>query len=378
MLINLIKKHYKLFITYLIFTISIVLLAVIKVDYDVIVPAGTESVGNAIVINGKSDKGININTVSVYSYSKISVLDYLCAKFNKNDTLDKTYEYSVIDLDLVHSSGNIQKRVSLYNSLIAGYKAAGCEIEYSDVNTNGYIIHTLTTYAPKELKIGDQILAINGEKVTDKVGLSSLIRKMVNLKYTKVDEEIYTIEEGLKEYPTVFTILRSGSRKEITVYPLAYSNVYDDENNVCKYPLFGISTYEYNIVKSTTPEYKILPVSSIGPSGGLMQSFYVYEVLTGGLLSKGLKIVGTGTVDKDGNAGAIGGIYQKVIAANLNKADIFFVPVSSMDYEIYSKESNYLEALESYQKLGKTKMKFVPVASLNDIIEYLKGVQNEN
>ena len=72
MLINLIKKHYKLFITYLIFTISIVLLAVIKVDYDVIIPAGTESVGNAIVINGKTDNGININTVSVYSYSKIS------------------------------------------------------------------------------------------------------------------------------------------------------------------------------------------------------------------------------------------------------------------------------------------------------------------
>ena len=72
---------------------------------------------------------------------------------------------------------------------------------------------------------------------------------------------------------------------------------------------------------------------------------------------------GTGTVDKDGNAGAIGGIYQKVIAANLNKADIFFVPVSSMDYEIYSKESNYLEALESYQKLiEKNVIEIAPLA----------------
>ena len=106
-----------------------------------------------------------------------------------------------------------------------------------------------------------------------------------------------------------------------------------------------------------------------------MQSFYVYEVLTGGKLSKGLKIVGTGTVDKDGNAGAIGGIYQKVIAADLNKADIFFVPVSSMDEEVYSKESNYVEAYESYEKLGKTKMKLVPVASLYDIIDYLSDYQ---
>lgn len=375
MLINLLKKHYKLVTVYLIFTITIVLLAVIKIDYDVIIPAGTEDVGNAIVINGKSDDGIDINTVSVYSYSKISILDYLCAKLNKNDTLTETYQYSVTDVNLVYSSGNIQKKVSINNSIIAGYRAAGCEIEYTDVNKNGCIIHTLATYAPEELKIGDQILAINGENVTDKVSLGSLIRKMVNFEYTKVDEEVLIKEDGLSEYATVFTILRNGSRQDITVIPTAYSNVYDNDNNVCKYPLFGISTYEYNIIKSTNPEYKLLPVSSIGPSGGLMQSFYVYEVLTGGKLSKGLKIVGTGTVDKDGNAGAIGGIYQKVIAADLNKADIFFVPVSSMDEEVYSKESNYVEAYESYEKLGKTKMKLVPVASLYDIIDYLSDYQ---
>ena len=109
-----------------------------------------------------------------------------------------------------------------------------------------------------------------------------------------------------------------------------------------------------------------------------MQSFYVYELLTGGKLSKGLKIVGTGTVDEFGNAGAIGGIYQKVIAANLNKADIFFVPVSSMDYDVYSKEENYLEAYESYQALGKTKMKLVVVSSLNDIINYLTDLKEDN
>ena len=375
MLINLLKKHYKLFTIYLIFTIAIVLCAIIKVDYDVIIPAGTEDVGNAIVITGKSDSGIDINTVSVYSYSKISVLDYLCAKLNKNDTVEKTYEYNVTDLDLVYSSGNIQKKVSINNSIIAGYKAAGCEIEYTDINTNGCIIHTLATYAPKELQIGDQILAVNGEAVTDKVSVSVLIRKMVDFSYTGVDEKVLVEEEGLKEYPTIFTVLRKGTKQNITCYPYAYSNVYDDNNNVCKYPLFGISIYEYNIIKSTNPEYKILPVSSIGPSGGLMQSFYVYEVLTGGKLSKDLKIVGTGTVDKDGNAGAIGGIYQKVIAAHLNKADIFFVPVSSMDKEVYSKESNYTEAYASYEKLGNTKMKLVPVASLNDIIEYLTNYQ---
>ena len=64
---------------------------------------------------------------------------------------------------------------------------------------------------------------------------------------------------------------------------------------------------------------------------------------------------------------------KKVITANKSGADIFFVPVTSLDETIYSQEDNYKEALSSYQNLGKTKMKLVPVSSLEDIINYLKG-----
>ena len=100
---------------------------------------------------------------------------------------------------------------------------------------------------------------------------------------------------------------------------------------------------------------------------------YVYDSLKSNTLTNGLRIVGTGTVDVYGNAGPIGGIYQKVIAAHLANADIFFVPVSSLEEEIYTKESNYLEALSSYQNLKNPKMKLVIVSSLNDIINYLEN-----
>ena len=104
-----------------------------------------------------------------------------------------------------------------------------------------------------------------------------------------------------------------------------------------------------------------------------MQSLYVYEELTSFNITKNKKIVGTGTIDSYGNAGSIGGIYQKVITAYLTGADIFFVPVSSMDPEIYKNESNYKEAKESYDKLDNPKMKLVVVSSLDDIIDYLKN-----
>ena len=44
-------------------------------------------------------------------------------------------------------------------------------------------------------------------------------------------------------------------------------------------------------------------------------------------ITNGQKIVGTGTISLDGNVGAIGGIYQKVICADIMDADIFLVPV---------------------------------------------------
>ena len=47
--------------------------------------------------------------------------------------------------------------------------------------------------------------------------------------------------------------------------------------------------------------------------------------------------------------------------------------ISSLEEEIYTKESNYLEALSSYQNLKNPKMKLVIVSSLNDIINYLEN-----
>ena len=104
-----------------------------------------------------------------------------------------------------------------------------------------------------------------------------------------------------------------------------------------------------------------------------MQAFYVYEKLSNTNLSKNRKIVGTGTIDAYGNAGAIGGIYQKFITANLSGSDIFFVPASSTNPLIYQNESNYQEAKKSYDNLKNTKMKLVVVSCLDDIINYLKN-----
>lgn len=67
-----------------------------------------------------------------------------------------------------------------------------------------------------------------------------------------------------------------------------------------------------------------------GPSAGLMFALGLYDELTAGDLTGGRTIAGTGTIDPAGNVGPIGGITDKVVAAQRVGAQIFLVPKDNM------------------------------------------------
>jgi PDZ domain-containing secreted protein len=68
-----------------------------------------------------------------------------------------------------------------------------------------------------------------------------------------------------------------------------------------------------------------------GPSAGLAFTLTVLDVLTDGDLTGGANIVVTGTIDRAGNVGSIGGVKQKAFAAKEADADIFIVPVGNLE-----------------------------------------------
>ena len=74
---------------------------------------------------------------------------------------------SITDSKTVYGSGKIQKDVSVYNSIIAGYRQAGYSQIINENSFKGYIIHVITTMTPDELKIGDVIIAFNGVRFTE-------------------------------------------------------------------------------------------------------------------------------------------------------------------------------------------------------------------
>jgi PDZ domain-containing protein len=116
-----------------------------------------------------------------------------------------------------------------------------------------------------------------------------------------------------------------------------------------------------------------------GPSAGLMFSLEIYNQLVPEDLTKGYRIAGTGTIDPLGHVGVIGGIQHKIVAADREKADIFFAPKDLVPKQgqKFSPILNTTDAMAQAKKIH-TKMKVVSIGSIDDAISYLKSLPLQN
>ena len=97
-----------------------------------------------------------------------------------------------------------------------------------------------------------------------------------------------------------------------------------------------------------------------GPSAGMMFTLQIMDQLTPEEITSGFRIAGTGSIDRDGNVGAIGGVKQKVYAAIDAGARAVLVPAS-----------NYEDALLA----GGDDIEVVRVEHIDDALAFLEGLQ---
>ena len=214
------------------------------------------------------------------------------------------------------------------NAIIVAFDKAGLDYEVTNRKVNIIYIYE---EANTDLKIGDIITEINGVEINSKEEALNIIKESDEL-------SIKVINDGV-EY-----------------------NRYANKVDIGGEDLIGIMVSE---TKDVTPSKDVsinFKESESGPSGGFMMSLSIYDYLTSDDLTKGLKIVGTGTIDEFGNVGVIGGIEHKIKAAVKEDADIFFSP-----------SANYAEALEvvTEENLDIT---LVEVSHIDDAIEYLNNL----
>lgn len=228
------------------------------------------------------------------------------------------------------------------NAIILAYKLAGKQVE---VIEEGIMVEGVSADLPAQgvLKPGDIILSIDGHTVHNAEQL---------IKYVQAQQVGRQVTIGFEREGELL-------QEKLVLAELPLTKEEKEKGSLPK-PGLGISVSTKRSITATPPLH--IDTERIGgPSAGLMFTLEIYNQLTEEDITKGYRIAGTGTIDTEGQVGRIGGIHQKVVAADKAKADIFFAPRDG---------GNYDRALEAAQDIG-TKMKVVPVSTIQDALDYL-------
>lgn len=96
-----------------------------------------------------------------------------------------------------------------------------------------------------------------------------------------------------------------------------------------------------------------------GPSAGMMFTLEIIDLLNDTDLTNGNRIAGTGTINIDGDVGAIGGIRQKVFAAIDAGADYVLVPLGNID------DAN---------DASKGRIEVIPIGNIDEALDFLASL----
>ena len=125
--------------------------------------------------------------------------------------------------------------------------------------------------------------------------------------------------------PMTLGIERGGQAMTVEATPMFAEKGGDDGNGAWQ---IGVSI----LPQYTFPVKVQIQLDNVGgPSAGQMFALGIIDTLTEGDLTGGTKIAGTGTIDGEGNVGAIGGIRQKLYGARDAGATDFLAPASNCD-----------------------------------------------
>jgi PDZ domain-containing protein len=199
--------------------------------------------------------------------------------------------------------------------------------EYPKDHGSGALVESVGSNCPADDRLfpGDLIVRIDGEPVDSRREASRLIDAV------PIDE------------PIEFRIETDGEMHDVRLTRGTCPGIDD--------PLIGIV-----LVEPFPFEIAIESSEVGGPSAGLMWALGLYDLLTPGDLTRGRTIAGTGSIDLEGNIGSIGGVADKVIAAQSVDADILLVPQGNV---------------EELRGVDTGDVRLIPVSTLDDALAAL-------
>lgn len=329
--------------SFLIVTVVLAFSYFYQLPYYVTKPGLAKELEDIIKVeNGYTESGnfmlttVRMGRANVYSYAigklgkynEVLPIEAIQAKDESEE------EYMIRQLHYMESSKRAAVEVA--------FQKAGLPVDYQ---YKGVYVLSVIDHMPaeKKLKPGDRIFKVN------------------EIEFASQEQFIdYVSNKSEGEEVTVTFERRDKTRTE-TIQVARYEN---ETNKVG----IGIALVEDKEM-ITNPKVFMDTKDIGGPSAGLMFSLEIYNQLIKDDLTKGYQIAGTGTIDQEGMVGSIGGIDQKVVAADKAGAAIFFAP-----FENGKEGSNFDVAVQTAKSI-KTKMKIVPVDTFDEAIEYLETLE---
>ena len=206
-------------------------------------------------------------------------------------------------------------------------------------------------YANYDVDIKDMKLYITYLENDDtELKLLDIIKKVNDIEVNSI-KELKEVINSIDEDYAYFDIIRNNKEMKVR----SSLKTIEDKKYV------GIMlTTNYEVITDKKINVNVKRNES-GSSGGLMLTLAIYSKLTGNDYTKGDKIIGTGTIDMNGNVGAISGVKYKLIGAVKKKAKVFLCP-----------KENYEEAINIKNEKNYD-IDIVSVDTFEDAINYLKG-----
>lgn len=332
-IVELIKYEYK----YLMCLFLILMICFIPVNYYIIVGGGISDISSRVeVVNGYKSKGsLNISYVSELSGSAATyALSYILPGAKRVSIEDYKYTDTESEEDInFRNTFDLEQANSI--ATVVAYEKANKDITITGEHT--YVIAVSPSTKDCTLKVGDEVLEINGTKIDNK-------------KYSDYLNSL-DLSAGDK---VKFKIIRNGKEQEVET------------------PLYNLDgRLVVGILMDYIKDFKTNPKVNIkfndresGPSGGLMTTLSIYNQLVKKDITKGLKIAGTGTIDYDGNIGPIGEIEYKLMGAVKGGADVFIAPTGK----------NYKAAVKEAKK-EHYKIKIIEAVNFDDVLKKIDNLK---
>ncbi len=191
------------------------------------------------------------------------------------------------------------------------------------------------TGADGVLQVGDVVTAINGVTVTQ---------------HPEAVVEIYRNDVGDELELEVIRGIDTDNPETLTLSVELVEHTQEADR-----PMVGFMAGTHNWGFDSPIDLEIDSGNVGGPSAGLMYALTILDLLSDEDVLEGRAIAGTGTIDRTGAVGSIGGIKQKIVAADREGADVVFVP-----------EGNWEAAQEA-----QVDIELVRVTTIDDALAWL-------